>query len=71
MTDYSNWQVEKSVIDYIGFDAEKQAAAEQAQAEYTAAAEWCNESGQYTIIEDEDGELYKVVKLDKNEVENA
>ena len=61
MTDYSNWKVLKSVINYIGDDEEKQTQAHSAQEEYTAVAEWCNESGQYTI--EDDGTYYKVVAL--------
>lgn len=53
MTDYSNWKVLKSVINYTGDDEEKQAAAAEAQEEYTAVAEWCNENGQYHIAETE------------------
>jgi hypothetical protein len=53
MTDYSNWKVLKSVINYTGDDEEKQKAAQAAQEEYTAVAEWCNETGRYSIEEDE------------------
>lgn len=53
MTDYSNWKVLKSVINYTGNDEEKQAEAWAAQEEYTEVAEWCNENQQYTIGEDE------------------
>ena len=53
MTDYSNWKVLKTVINYTGDDEEKQAAAWVAQEEYADVAEWCNENGQYTISEDE------------------
>jgi hypothetical protein len=53
MTDYTNWKIEKSVINYIGQDEEKQKAAQAAQEEYTAVAEWCNETGRYSIEEDE------------------
>lgn len=53
MTDYSSWKIEKSVINYTGDDAEKQAQAQAAQAEYAEVAEWCNENQQYTIDEDE------------------
>lgn len=60
MTDYSNWKVKKSVINYIGDDEEKQAQAHSAQEEYTAVAAWCNENG-YTIVEDET--YYKTVAL--------
>lgn len=61
MTDYKNWKIEKSVINYTGQDEEKQKAAQAAQDEYTAVAEWCNESGQYTI--EDDGTYYKVVAI--------
>jgi hypothetical protein len=61
MTDYSNWKVLKSVINYTGDDEEKQKAAQAAQEEYTAVAEWCNESGKYSIEEDET--YYKVVAI--------
>lgn len=61
MTDYSNWKVLKSVIDYKGDDEEKKAAAQAAQKQYSEVAIWCNENGQYTIEEDE---LYcKTVKI--------
>ena len=33
MTDYSNWKIEKSIINYIGDDKEKQQAAQTAQEE--------------------------------------
>jgi hypothetical protein len=52
MTDYSNWKIEKSVINYTGQDEEKQKAAQAAQDEYTAVAEWCNDNP-YTIEETE------------------
>jgi len=58
---YKNWKVLKSVINYIGDDEEKQAQAHSAQEEYTAVAEWCNESGKYSI--EDDGTYYKVVAL--------
>lgn len=48
MTDYSNWKI-------------KQSDLEQKQEEYTEVAQWCNESGQYYIIEDED--YYKVAPI--------
>lgn len=51
MTDYSNWKVLKSVINYKGDDEEKQAQAQAAQEQYSEVAQWCNESGQYTIEE--------------------
>ena len=69
MTDYSEWSVEKSVVNYVGDDDEKNAAAETARAEYSAAAEWCNDNGEYTI--EDMGEKYAVVKLDNGENENA
>lgn len=53
MTDYSNWKVLKSVINYSGDDEEKQTQAQAAQEQYAEVAEWCNENGQYTIEEDE------------------
>lgn len=53
MTDYSDWKVLKSVINYTGNDEEKQAAAQAAQEEYSEVAEWCNENQQYSISEDE------------------
>ena len=49
---YENWKVLKSVINYSGDDEEKQKAAQAAQEEYTAVAEWCNENG-YMIAETE------------------
>lgn len=48
MTDYTNWKILKTELD-------------EKQEEYTAVAEWCNESGQYTI--EDDGTYYKVVAL--------
>lgn len=48
MTDYTNWKVLKKDLP-------------EKQEEYTAVAEWCNESGQYTI--EDDGTYYKVVAL--------
>ena len=55
---YENWQIEKERI-ILG--------DESALEEYNAAAAWCNESGQYTIIDD--GEFYRVVKLPEPEPE--
>ena len=60
MTDYSNWKILKSVINYVGDDEEKQQEVQVAQEEYTAVAEWCNESRQYHI--EEQGDYYAVVK---------
>lgn len=45
---YENWKILKSEAD------------EKAE-EYSQVAEWCNESGQYTI--EDDGEFYKVVRI--------
>ena len=56
--DFENWKIEKQRI------IEEEAAALE---EYSAAAAWCNESGQYTIIED--GDFYKVIKLPEPEPE--
>ena len=53
MTDYSNWKVLKSVINYYGNDEEKQQAAKQASDEYTEVAAWCTEGQQYMIVETE------------------
>lgn len=61
MTDYTNWKVLKSVINYTGDNEEKQAEAIAAQEEYTAVAGWCNESGKHTI--EDVGEYYKVVAV--------
>lgn len=61
MTDYSEWKVLKSVINYSGNDEEKQAQARAAQEEYTAVAEWCNENQQYVITDD--GEYFKTARI--------
>lgn len=53
MTDYSNWKVLKSVINYYGNDEEKQQAAKQASDEYTEVSAWCTEGQQYMIVETE------------------
>ena len=45
---YENWQILKTEAD------------EKAE-EYSAVAEWCNESGQYMI--EDDGEYYRVVAI--------
>jgi hypothetical protein len=52
MTDYANWKVLKSVINYDGDDPEKQAAAKQAYEDMSNAIAWCNENN-YTINEDD------------------
>lgn len=57
---YENWQIEKQRM---------MAGDESALDEYAAVADWCNESGQYTIIED--GEYYRVVKVEPDENEIA
>lgn len=46
MTDYSDWKILKTDLP-------------EKQDEYTAVAEWCNESGAYHI--EEQGEYYAVV----------
>lgn len=46
MTDYSNWKILKSELP-------------EKQAEYSAVATWCNESGEYHI--EDDGVYYKTV----------
>lgn len=51
MTDYSDWKVLKSVINYTGDDPEKIAAAEAAQTEYAEVAAWCRDGCNYTIEE--------------------
>lgn len=61
MTDYSNWKVLKTVINYTGDDEEKKVAAQAAQEQYTEVVEWCNENGQYTI--EEDNKYYKTVEI--------
>lgn len=52
MTDYSNWKVLKSVINYDGDDPQKQAEAQAAKAELSNAVAWCNENN-HTIGEDD------------------
>lgn len=61
MTDYTDWKILKSVINYIGADEEKIAQAQAAQEEYSTVADWCNESGEYMIFDD--GEYYKVIAI--------
>lgn len=48
MKNYKNWKILKT-------------QAEEKADEYSQVAEWCNESGQYTI--EEDGEFFKVVAI--------
>lgn len=45
---FENWQILKTEI-------------EEKADEYSQVAEWCNNSGAYTIIED--GDVYKVVPV--------
>ena len=52
MTDFSDWRVLKSVINYDGDDPVKQAAAQAAQEEADAVNEWCN-GNNYMIDEDD------------------
>jgi hypothetical protein len=52
MTDFSEWKVLKEVVNYDGDDADKQAAQQQASAEFDAAIAWCNENN-YGIGEDD------------------
>lgn len=52
MTDYSDWKVKKSVINYSGDDETKQAAATAANEEMVTVVDWCNENG-YTIGEND------------------
>ena len=51
---YENWKIKKSDL-------------EEKQEEYSAVAEWCNETGQYTIQEID--EEYCVVKLPEPTIE--
>lgn len=51
---YKNWKILKSEL-------------EEKQEEYTAVAEWCNETQKYSI--EEDGEYYKVVKIPEPTIE--
>lgn len=52
MTDYTNWKIEKSVINYTGQDEEKQKAAQAAQKQADLVNDWCNQNN-YMIDEDE------------------
>lgn len=52
MTDFSDWKVLKEVVNYDGDDVDKQAAQQQASAEFDAAIAWCNENN-YGIGEDD------------------
>ena len=58
--DYKDWTMEKSRL-WSGTED-----TEAALAEYAAVAAWCNEQGNYTIIED--GEYYKVVEITETEI---
>jgi len=53
---FKNWQMEIIRL-WSGTDD-----MEAAQKEYSEVAAWCNKSGEYTIIED--GEYYRVVKIE-------
>jgi hypothetical protein len=48
MTDYSDWKIKKSELD-------------EKLDEYSQVAEWCNDSGEYTITEDSG--YYKVAAV--------
>lgn len=65
MTDYSDWKVLKSVLDYSGDDEEKQAAQQAAQAQYEQAANWCDDNQDYCM--GEDGKYYAVISNEKPE----
>ena len=51
---YENWKILKA--DY-----------EQHADEYAEVANWCNETGSYTIVDD--GEYYRVVPVEVPEIE--
>lgn len=51
---FENWQILKTEI-------------EEKSDEYAEVAEWCNQSGAYTIIED--GEYYRVIPVEVPEPE--
>lgn len=59
---YENWTIEKNLI--WSTDEETRRAALE---DYAAAAQWCNEQGNYTIIEV--GDFYKVVKIEVDDSE--
>ena len=70
MTDYSNYKVLKSVINYIGNDEEKIIAAQEAQLEYENVAKWCDENQNYYLGNDE--LYYKVIeKIPETEEQKA
>ena len=52
MTDYTNWKVLKSVINYDGDDEQKIAEAQAAQKQADLVNDWCNQNN-YMIDEDE------------------
>lgn len=68
MTDYSNWRVLKSILDYNGDDEEQQLAQQEAQNEYEQAANWCNDNQDYCM--GEDGDYYAVIANTKTEPTN-
>lgn len=49
MTNYANWKIKKSELD-------------EKLDEYSQVAEWCNDSGEYTITED--SRYYKVAPIE-------
>lgn len=53
MTDYLNWKILKSIIDYKGDDEDKQNEAQLAQQQYSEVADWCTNNQQYYIVETE------------------
>ena len=53
MTDYSNWKVLRSVINYQGNDEQKLIEAQQARQEYCMVNSWCSENPEYWIAETE------------------
>jgi hypothetical protein len=61
MTDYSNWKVNKSVINYIGNDADKIKKANEARQQYSDALDWCIATSGYYIAED--NTYYKVAPI--------
>lgn len=52
MTDYSNWKIKKSVINYTGDDEVKIAEAQAAQKEYENASDWCDDNQDYIMSQD-------------------
>ena len=52
MTDYSNWKIKKSVINYTGDDEDKITEARAAQKEYENASDWCDDNQDYIMSQD-------------------